>query len=106
MAPDPVKDIPYLLEKAAAKGFAHHFETQAKALYCRETDTAYGLGAIRVEDMWFVDAGTDPGSEATLYLLEAEDGTRGVLLIGNPANLSAPERALLDQLKPESKSDN
>lgn len=98
MAPDPVKDIPYLLEKAAAKGFTHHFETQAKALYSRDTDIAYELGTIRVEDIWFRDAGTDPGSEATLFLLEAEDGTRGVLLIGNMASLSVPERELLDHL--------
>ncbi|MGB6231560.1 MAG: hypothetical protein WBF53_15705 [Litorimonas sp.] len=92
------KDIPALMEEAEAKGFGHHFETQAKGLYCQETQTAYELGQIRVVDTLFKDAGTDPGDEATLYLLEAEDGTRGMLLIGNPASLSPPERAVLGQL--------
>lgn len=92
------KDIPALMEEAEAKGFTHHFETQSKALYCRETHTAYGLGQIQVIETLHKDAGTDPGDEATLYLLEAQGGMRGMLLIGNPASLSAPERALLDQL--------
>lgn len=92
------KDIPALMEEAESKGFTHHFETQSKALYCRETQTAYALGQIKIIETLFKDAGTDPGDEATLYLLEAEDGTRGMLLIGNPASLSAPERAVLDQL--------
>ncbi|MGB3456183.1 MAG: hypothetical protein WBG08_02365 [Litorimonas sp.] len=92
------RDIPALMEEAEAKGFAHHFETQAKGLYCRETQTAYELGQIQVVDTLFKDAGTDPGDEATLYLLEAADGTKGMLLIGNPASLSAPERAVLRQL--------
>ncbi|MEM7728554.1 MAG: hypothetical protein AAF311_04690 [Pseudomonadota bacterium] len=92
------KDIPALMEDAEARGYGHHFETQAKGLYCRETQTAYALGQIKVVETLFKDAGTDPGDEATLYLLEAEDGTKGMLLIGNPASLSAPERAVLRQL--------
>lgn len=92
------KDIPALMEEAEVKGFKHHFETQAKGLLCRETNTAYEMGQITVVDTLFKDAGTDPGDEATLYLLEASDGERGMLLIGNPASLSPAERAVLEQL--------
>ena len=92
------RDIPAMMEEAEAKGFRHHFETQAKALLCRETNTAYALGTIWVVETMHKDAGTDPGDEATLYLLEAEDGERGMLLIGNPASLSPSERAVLEQL--------
>lgn len=92
------KDIPEMMEEAEAKGFKHHFETQAKGLLCRETNTAYDMGTIRVVETMHKDAGTDPGDEATLYLLEASDGERGMLLIGNPASLSPAERAVLEQL--------
>lgn len=98
MAQRGPRDIPALMEDAEKKGFKHHFETQAKGLLCRETNTAYAMGSIRVVETLHKDAGTDPGDEATLYLLEAEDGQRGMLLIGNPASLSAAERAVLEQL--------
>ena len=93
------RDVPALLDDAAARGFSLNFEAKADALLCRETGTAYGLGDITVVDVLQKDAGTDPGDEATLFLLEASDGTRGVLLIGNPASLSAPERAVLDRMQ-------
>lgn len=94
------RDIPAMMEEAEAKGFRHQFETQARTLLCRDTNTAYELGTIKIIETLYKDAGTDPGDEATLYLLEAEDGVRGMLLIGNPASLSPAERAVLEQLKP------
>ncbi|MGJ8560579.1 MAG: hypothetical protein ACSHX3_10110 [Litorimonas sp.] len=92
------KDIPALLEDAAARGFTLNFETREDEVFCHETGQAHALGAIRLIETLQKDAGTDPGDEATLFLLEAENGDRGVLLIGNPAHLSAAERAVLDRL--------
>lgn len=92
------KDIPALMEEAAARGFTLNFETRENDVYCRKTGRAYGDGAITLVETLHKDAGTDPGDEATLFLLEAEDGDRGVLLIGNPMNLSAAERAVLARL--------
>ncbi|GLQ25176.1 hypothetical protein GCM10007853_30500 [Algimonas ampicilliniresistens] len=93
------KDIPALLEEAAERGFVKNFEIRETALFCRETKRSYIDRAIRTVDIIQKDAGTDPGDEATLFLLEAEDGERGILLIGNPASLSAEERAILDSLQ-------
>jgi len=90
------KDIPALLEEAAERGFVKNFGIRETALLCRETKRPYIDRAIRIVDLIQKDAGTDPGDEATLFLLEAEDGERGILLIGNPATLSAQERAILD----------
>lgn len=92
------KDIPVLMEEAAARGFTLNFETREDEVFCRKTGRAYTSEAITLIETMHKDAGTDPGDEATLFLLEAEDGDRGVLLIGNPASLSSAERAILDRL--------
>lgn len=92
------KDIPALLEAAAAHGFTLNFEAREQDVYCPTTGRAYGDGAITLMETIHKDAGTDPGDEATLFLLQAEDGDRGVLLIGNPMSLSATERTILDRL--------
>lgn len=93
------KDIPALLEEAAKRGFVKNFEIRATTLFCRETKRSYIDKTIRTVDIIQKDAGTDPGDEATLFLLEADDGERGILLIGNPATLSVQERAILDSLQ-------
>lgn len=92
------KDIPMLLEEAAARGFTLNFETREDEIFCRKTGQAYALGALTLIETLQMDVGTDPGDEATLFLLEAENGDRGVLLIGNPAHLSSAERDVLDRL--------
>ena len=92
------KDIPMLLEDAATRGFTLNFETREDDIFCRNTGRAYKSETITLVETLHKDAGTDPGDEATLFLLEAEDGDRGVLLIGNPADLSSTERAILERL--------
>jgi hypothetical protein len=92
------KDIPMLLEDAAARGFTLNFETQDDDLFCRKTGRTYKSETFTLVETLHKNASTDPGDEATLFLLEAEDGDRGVLLIGNPASLSRAERAILDRL--------
>lgn len=92
------RDIPSLMEDAAKRGFTSHFEFQTEALLCRETGTSYVTERLKLIEMLQPDPGSDPGGEATLYLLEAEDGEKGMLLIGNPASLSAQERATLARI--------
>jgi hypothetical protein len=93
-----VKDIPALMEAAAARGFTLNFEMLEDDLYCRKTRLAHPIGAMTLIETLQMDGGTDPGDEATLFLLESENGDRGVLLIGNPAHLSPAERAVLERL--------
>lgn len=93
------KDLPELMEDAAKRGFDKNFQIKAQELYCKENCKVYTLGKIKVVDTILKDPqSTDPGDEATLFLLEAEDGEKGVLIIGNPMSLAPEERELLDQL--------
>lgn len=89
------RDIPALMENAAAGGFANHFEFKSDTLFCSETGKSYHSDRLILVEMVQPDPGSDPGAEATLYLLKAEDGEKGILLIGNPAALSLQERDLL-----------
>lgn len=93
------KDLPELMEEAAERGFTSSFQIKAKELHSRESDKLYGMGKIKVVEIIQKDQqSTDPGDEATLYLLEASDGEKGTLVIANPMSLSPTERELLEQL--------
>ncbi|GHA86843.1 hypothetical protein GCM10009069_07610 [Algimonas arctica] len=92
------KDIPELMEAAAARGFTLNFEMIEDDVICRKSGRVYTSETFTLIETLQKDAGTDPGDEATLFLLESENGDRGVLLIGNPAHLSPAERAVLERL--------
>lgn len=92
------RDIPTLMEDAAERGFSNHFEFLPDRLFCRETRTSYLKDRLKLIDMLQPDPGSDPGGEATLYLLQAADGEKGMLLIGNHVALSAEERDVLARI--------
>lgn len=93
------KDLPELMEEAAARGFTKNFQLKAHELHCKENCKVYTLGTIKVVETILKDPqSTDPGDEATLFLLETDDGEKGILVIGNPMSLAPEERELLDQL--------
>ena len=101
-APAP-KDLPALLEDAAARGFDQNFELRAQTVHCPRNGKSYALEALNLIETIHHAPGSDPGDEATLFLLECADGAgeseRGYLLVGNPASLSADERSLLDRIR-------
>lgn len=72
------RDIPTLMEDAAERGFSNHFEFLPDRLCCRETGTSYVTDLLKLIEMLQSDPGSDPGGEATLYLLQAEDGEKGM----------------------------
>lgn len=97
--PAAPKDLPTLMEEASERGFTSHFQIDAKNFRSKQSGRDFPLGEVHVVETIRKDQqSTDPGDEATLYLLEAQDGEKGMLIIGNPADLSPDERDLLEQL--------
>ena len=93
------KDLPELMEDAARRGFESNFQLQVNEFCHKTSGKYYALESIKVVDVIIKDQqSTDPGDEATLYLLEADDGEKGILVIADPMSLSPDERRLLERL--------
>ncbi len=54
---------------------------------------------MTIIDSRSVDSGTDPGDDATLYMLEASDGTRGTLIVPDSFHTEPDKAALIDHIR-------
>ncbi|MFH1805745.1 MAG: phosphoribosylpyrophosphate synthetase [Pseudomonadota bacterium] len=88
-----------LQEDAIRKGFTHHFSHAGTHVTCDGKDTAYQPCDLTLVHSNSVDNGTDPGDDATLYLIEAPDGIKGTMIV--PSSFyTDPEKAdLIDHLQ-------
>ncbi len=93
-------DLADLLDDARQRGFAHDFSHEAKGLHQRA-----GGKQLATEDAWLVestsvDAGTDPGDDATIYLIETASGLRGHLIVPYAFHVDPDKAAFIDRLRP------
>ena len=88
-----------LQENAIRNGFTHSFVCTPKGVLRDGEGLAYEVSDLRIVHSHSVDAGTDPGDDATLYMIEARDGSKGTLIV--PAAFYAdPDKAdLVDALR-------
>lgn len=91
-------DLAELLETAKARGFTRNFTCHEDALHCRDSGSS-----TQAEDAWIVDSqavdqGTDPGDDATLYMIETRDGKRGYVIIGTSFHADPNDAAFVDAL--------
>jgi hypothetical protein len=85
-------DIADLLFKAEQRGFRHNFA--GEDLHPGDFDPH----GARIVYSQAVDQGTDPGDDATLYLIETADGQKGYLIVGDAFRTDPQKAALIDQL--------
>ena len=80
------------------KGFDHTFELGEGFITCKKIDTEYQADALTILETHQFDQGTDPGSEATIYAIEADDGTKGTLIISYGKYVDQEKAKLIDKL--------
>jgi hypothetical protein len=85
-------DIADLLFKAEQRGFRRNFANEDLEPEGPATQQA------RIVYSQAVDQGTDPGDDATLYLIEAADGQKGYLIVGDAFRTDPHKAALIDHL--------
>lgn len=88
-----------LQERARARGFTHVFSASGNHVMCDGKQAKYHADELTIIDAQSVDSGTDPGDDATLYMIEAADGTRGMLIVPDSFHTDRDKADLVDHLR-------
>lgn len=92
-------DLAELLHEARERGFEHDIFFGKGCFRCEATDELIPARAAKIIDTLNVAAGSNPGDDATLYLLEAPSGTRGFLIVPMSAHIDPEKADLIVSLK-------
>lgn len=88
-----------LQDLARERGFSHVFSASDNHVTCDGRETRYHADDLTIIDYRSVDTGTDPGDDATLYMIEAKDGTRGMLIVPDSFHTDPEKAQLVDHLR-------
>ncbi|NIY75033.1 phosphoribosylpyrophosphate synthetase [Thalassospira sp. HF15] len=88
-----------LQDMARERGFSHVFSASESHVTCDGKQATYHPDDLTIIDCRSVDVGTDPGDDATLYMIEASDGTRGMLIVPNSFDTDPNKADLIDHLR-------
>lgn len=91
-------DMAQLLDEAQARGFTINFAFEGAKLRCPETGDCFEPEALKLVHSQSVDMGTDPGDDATMYLIETATGRKGYLLVADAFHADPRKAAFIDKL--------
>jgi len=91
-------DLAELIDDARNKGFTTNFAVKKNKLTCDEGRCTFSLPELKLVDSQSVDCGTDPGDEATLYLIETQRGDRGYLVLPYSPEADPDKTEFIDAL--------
>ncbi len=69
------KDLSELQDEVIARGYTHDFTSE-----CRSSGIE-NAGELRIVESVSFDCGTDPGDDATIYLIESGRGQKGYVML-------------------------
>ena len=92
------KDLAEATDALKNKGFDHHFELGKDHITCRQLDKEFEADTVVIQETHHFDQGTDPGSEATIYAIEANPDVKGTLIISYGKYIDPDKAALVDAL--------
>ncbi|WP_246832800.1 phosphoribosylpyrophosphate synthetase [Thalassospira sp. MCCC 1A01428] len=95
---ESMMNLSELQDNAVEHGFTHSFVCTESGVKRDGDGPIYPVSDLRIVHSNSVDTGTDPGDDATIYMIEASDGSKGTLIV--PAGFYAdPAKAkIIDQL--------
>ena len=93
-----MRELAEVLELVQRQGFKHSFGSEAGSLSLAGEQSTWSPAQARVMDVISLDAGTDPGDDVTVYLLETDSGIRGYLLVPDSFHADPGKAALVDAL--------
>lgn len=91
-------DISELLVEAKRRGFSHNFAIESDHLICPDTGEDFEPDEASIVWSESVDMGTDPGDDATIFLIETTNGRKGYLLVANSFRADPRKTAFLDRI--------
>lgn len=89
-------DVSELLEQAKRRGFRNNFAIEDDHLVCPDTGEKFERDEATIVWSEAVDMGTDPGDDATIFLIETMSGCKGYLLVASSFYADPRKTALLD----------
>ncbi|SMO96979.1 hypothetical protein [Gracilimonas mengyeensis] len=92
------KDLADATESLEDKGYTHTFELGDNCITCKKLSKEYKPDDLVIKETHSFDQGTDPGSEATVYAIEADDDVRGTLIISYGMYVDQDKASVIDRL--------
>ena len=92
------KDLAEATEALNKKGFEHTFELGKNCITCKKIEAEYSAESLTILETHQFDQGTDPGSEAAIYAIEADSGIKGTLIISFGKYVDPQKASLIDSL--------
>ena len=93
-----MRDLAELLEQFRQEGFDRSFDGEFDHLSSAREPSDQNAGSVRLVDVVQLDAGTDPGDEVTVFLLETDSGVRGYLLVPDSFHTDPGKARFVDEL--------
>ena len=90
------RDLADLQAEVITRGYAHDFSDDVRSLQINETIESLGLDVLRVVEAISFDVGTDPGDDATMYLIESRRGQKGFLILSDNFHVDPQKAAFID----------
>jgi hypothetical protein len=91
-------DIAEILNDAERQGFRLNFALEDDVVRCPESGLRFGADDVKVVYSQSVDTGTDPGDDATVYLIETTDGRKGYFIIADSFHVDPRKAAFVQAL--------
>ncbi len=91
-------DMAELLADARKRGYTSNFAFEGDRLRCSESDERIAPQDAWIVDSRAVDVGTDPGDDATIYLIETQGGRRGYLIVADSFHTDPKKAAFIDRI--------
>jgi len=92
-------DLAELLADAERRGYTSNLACHDGGLHCAASGEVFGPGDAWIVDSVTVDQGTDPGDDATVYLVETGSGTRGYLIVSDSFHADPDTARFVDALE-------
>jgi len=88
-----------LQANAKEHGFTHHFMCEDGGVRSDGTGHLYNADELRLVHSSSTDHGTDPGDDAAIFMIEAKDGTKGVMIVADAFHADPNKAEIIDQLR-------
>ncbi len=92
-------DLAELMSRARADGYTRNFSCSGGSLLCADSGERTAAADAWIVDSQSVDQGTDPGDDATLYLIETRKGARGYLVVADSFHADPRNAQFIDSLE-------
>jgi hypothetical protein len=92
-------DLSELLAEAKRRGFTRDFGHDLPHAYRHAPSVPLEEVEARIVETNTADAGTDPGDDATVYLIETTGGERGYMILSDSFHADPRKAAFVDRLR-------